>query len=175
MRYTVIDFDKMTETINKDGRKHEYAIDSIQVYNGYLHYKRSYINHPYHQQIEYYLFPEENIGIYALTQYQNVEFDKSDTYKYYVDMVSVEKVNNKWIIKDLFLDFIIKCDDNYYVVDVDEFNEAIKEKQLDDNDVSCALAGLDNILKGYYESFDIEKFIKLLISKYGKQKAIFSK
>lgn len=174
MKHTVIDFNKMLETVNKDGRKHEYSIDEIQVYSNYLHYKRNYINHPYHEHIEYHLFPQENIGIYSLTQYQNITFDKSEIYKYYVDMVSVERTNDKWIVKDLYLDFIVKCDGNYYVVDIDEFNDAIKEKQLNDNDISCALAGLDNVLKGYYRSFDMDKLIDLLILKYSKDDLIFS-
>lgn len=174
MKHTVIEFDKMLETVNKDGRKHEYNIDEIVVYNNYLHYKRKYINHPYHQYIEYHLFPEENIGIYSLTQYKNVNFDKSDIYKYYVDMVSVNRENEKWIIKDLFLDFIIKCDDKYYVVDVDEFNAAIKEAQLDNSDISCALLGLDNILKGYYKNFDMNGYINSLILKYTKGEILFS-
>lgn len=174
MKHTVIEFDKMLETVNKDGRKHEYCIDEIVVYRNYLHYKRKYINHPYHQYIEYNLFPEENIGIYALTQYNDVTFDKSDIYKYYVDMVSVDRKDEKWIIKDLFLDFIIRCDDKYYVVDVDEFNAAIKEMQLDNNEISCALSGLDNILKGYYKDFDIDGFINSLIAKYTKEELLFS-
>lgn len=169
MKHTVIEFDKMLETVNKDGRKHEYEIDEIEVYRNYLHYKRKYVNNPYHQYIEYHLFPRENIGIYALTQYKNITFDKSDVNKYYVDMVNVNKEDKKWIIKDLFLDFIIKCDDKYYVVDVDEFNDAIKEKQLDDNDISCALLGLDNVLKGYYKNFDMNEFINSLILKYTKE------
>lgn len=173
MKHTVIDFNKMLETVNKDGRRHEYPIDEIQVYKNYLHYKRNYINHPYHEHIEYHLFPEENIGIYALTQYQNTTFDKSEIYKYYVDMVSVEKNNDKWTVKDLYLDFIIKCDGNYYVVDIDEFNDAILEKQLDQKDISCALTGLDNVLKGYYRSFDMNSFIDFLISKYSKDELVF--
>lgn len=174
MKHTVIEFDKMLETVNKDGRKHEYCIDEIVVYRNYLHYKRKYINHPYHQYIEYNLFPEENIGIYVLTQYKDITFDKSDIYKYYVDMVSVDKKDDKWIIKDLFLDFIIKCDDKHYVVDVDEFNAAIKEMQLDNSEISGALSGLDNILKGYYKDFDIDGFINSLISKYTKEELLFS-
>jgi hypothetical protein len=164
----------MLETVNKDGRKHEYSIGELQVYRNYLHYKRNYINHPYHEHIEYHLFPEENIGIYTLTQYQNVTFDKSELYKYYVDMVSVEKVNDRWIIKDLFLDFIVKCDGNHYVVDIDEFKDAINETQLDKKDISSALAGLDNVLKGYYKSFDMNKFIDFLILKYSKDEMLFS-
>lgn len=174
LKHTVIDFQKMTETIVKDGRKHEYPIEELEVYESYLHYKRNYVNHPYHQRIEYHLFPEENIGIYSLVQYKDAVFDKSDVYKYYVDMVGVEKADNKWSARDLYLDFMIMCDDKYYVVDVDEFNEAIKEKQLGEKEVSDALTGLDNILKGYYEGFDIEKYIASLKSKHGN-KLLFSK
>jgi predicted RNA-binding protein associated with RNAse of E/G family len=159
----------MLETVNKDGRKHEYAINDMQVYENYLHYKRNYVNHPYHKSIEYHLFPNENIGIYVLTQYKNLNVSKADIYKYYVDMVSVEKSSQQWIIKDLYLDFIIKCDGNYYVVDVDEFNDAIKKMEMDSIDISNALSGLDNILKGYYKSFDIDEFINSLINIYSKE------
>jgi hypothetical protein len=166
LKYTLIDFVHMVETVNKDGRKHEYLIDDVQVYENYLHYKRDYVNHPYHKSIEYHLFPKENIGVYVLTQYQNLNVEKADIYKYYVDMVSVEKNPQMWIVKDLYLDFIIKCDEKHYVVDVDEFNDAIKSKELTSEDISGALSGLDNILKGYYKSFDINEFINSLIHIY---------
>lgn len=171
MKHTVIDFNQMLETVNKDGRKHEYVINDMQVYENYLHYKRSYVNHPYHKSTEYHLFPKENIGVYVLTQYNNLNVSKADIYKYYVDMVSVEKEQQKWIIKDLYLDFIIKCDGNYYVVDVDEFNNAIKTTELSAVDISNALSGLDNILKGYYKSFDIDEFINSLINIYSKEES----
>ena len=169
MKHTVINFNQMLETVNKNGRKHEYSIDDMQVYDDYLHYKRDYINHPYYEKIEYHLFPKENIGIYFLTQYQNLNIVDADVYQYYVDMASVKKVQEQWIIKDLYLDFIIKSDKNYYVVDIDEFNDAIKSMELDKDDISCALSGLDNILKGYYKSFDINEFINSLIDKYSKE------
>lgn|GEM_PF-813012 len=168
MKHTVIDFGQMTETVTKDGRAHEYFINEMQVYENYLHYKRNYVNHPYHKKIEYHLFPKENIGVYVLTQHQNINFDKADVYKYYVDMVSVAKGEQQWIVKDLYLDFIIKCDGKHYVVDVDEFNAAIKSTEMSSQDVSDALSGLDNILKGYYKSFDINEFIDSLIDKYTK-------
>ncbi|OGO79441.1 MAG: hypothetical protein A2Y23_06960 [Clostridiales bacterium GWB2_37_7] len=171
MKNTVIDFVQMTETVDKDGRKHEYLIDDMQVYESYLHYKRNYVNHPYHKSIEYHLFPEENIGVYVLTQYQNLNIDKAEIYKYYVDMVSVTKSSQKWTVKDLYLDFIIKCDGKHYVVDVDEFNDAIKSAEMNSEDISCALSGLDNILKGYYKSFDINEFINSLIKKYSMEES----
>jgi hypothetical protein len=165
----VIDFVQMLETVNKDGRKHEYLIDDIQVYEDYLHYKREYVNHPYHKNLEYHLFPKENIGIYALTQYPNLNVEKAEIYKYYVDMVSVAKSTEKWIVKDLYLDFIIKCDEKHYVVDIDEFNDAIKSKEMTSEDISSALSGLDNVLKGYYKSFDINEFIHSLIERYANE------
>lgn len=170
MKHTVIDFNQMLETVNKDGRKHEYCIEDMQVYENYLHYKRNYINHPHHEKIEYHLFPKENIGIYVLTQYSNLIVSDTDIYKYYVDMVSVKKEQDQWIVKDLYLDFIIKCDKNYYVVDVDEFNDAIKSMEMDKEDIANALSGLDNILKGYYKSFDIDEFINSLIEIYSKDR-----
>ena len=170
MKHTVIDFNQMLETVNKNGRKHEYSIEEMQVYEDYLHYKRDYINHPYYEKIEYHLFPKENIGIYVLTQYPNLKISGTDIYKYYVDMVSVKKTQEQWIIKDLYLDFIIKCDNNHYVVDVDEFNDAIKSMELSKEDISNALSGLDNILKGYYKSFDINEFINSLIEIYSKER-----
>lgn len=170
MKHTVIDFNQMLETVNKNGRKHEYCIEDMQVYENYLHYKRDYINHPYHEKIEYHLFPKENIGVYVLTQYPNLTFCDKNIYKYYVDMVSVIKEQEQWIIKDLYLDFIIKCDKNYYVVDVDEFNDAIKSMEMDKEDIANALSGLDNVLKGYYKSFDIDEFINSLIDKYSKER-----
>jgi hypothetical protein len=176
LKHTVVDFNQMLETVNKDGRKHEYTIEDMQVYENYLHYKRDYINHPNYEKIEYHLFPNENIGIYVLTQYPNLKVSKSDIYKYYVDMVSVKKMQEQWVIKDLYLDFIIKCDKNYYVVDVDEFNAAIKSMELDKEDIANALSGLDNILKGYYKSFDINEFINSLIEIYSKERyKIFDK
>lgn len=169
MKHTTIDFNQMLETVNKDGRKHEYAIEDMQVYQNYLHYSRRYIDHPYHKSVEYNLFPRENIGVYVLTQFPNVSMNKADVYKYYVDMVKVDKKEDCWIVKDLFLDFIIKCDGSYYVVDVDEFNDAIKAQQLSPLEVSSALSGLDNILKGYYKNFDINEFLNSLINKYSKE------
>ena len=159
----------MLETVNKDGRKHEYLINDMQVYEDYLHYSRNYVNHPYHEKIEYHLFPKENIGIYVLTQYQDLHADKADIYKYYVDMVSVVKAPHEWTIKDLYLDFIIKCDGNYYIADVDEFNEAIKSGELNAEDIDHALSGLDNILKGYYKCFDMNEFIHSLVKIYSKE------
>lgn len=169
MKYTVIDFNQMLETVNKDGRKHEYCINDMQVYEDYLHYKRSYINHPYHKSLEYHLFPNENIGVYVLTQYPDININKADIYKYYVDMVSVEKKSYKWIVKDLYLDFIINCNNEHRVVDVDEFNDAIKSLEIDLKDITDALAGLDNILKGYYKYSDMVEFINTLINKYSKE------
>lgn len=173
MKHTVINFDGMLETVNKDGRIHEYCIDEMQVYQNYLHYKRSYVNHPYHQSVEYHLFPKENIGIYALTQKPNAIFNKSDTYKFYVDMVKVDRYKDHWISKDLYLDFIIKCDNKHYVVDVDEFRDAITAAELSAEEVACALTGLDNVLKGYYKSFEINEFIHSLIEIYSKEEILF--
>lgn len=175
MKHTVIDFNQMLETVNKDGRRHEYHIDELQVYEGYLHYKRNYVNHPYHQHIEYHLFPKENIGIYILTQFPNLQLDKAEVYKYYVDMVCVEQKPEQWIVKDLFLDFIVKCDGNYYVVDVDEFNDAIKVGQLSAKEIADALTGLDNVLKGYYKSFSMDKYIESLIEKYAEKEPMIYK
>lgn len=175
MKHTVIDFDNMLESITKDGRRHEYCIDEMQVYKNYLHYKRAYIDHPYHERIEYHLFPNENIGIYALYQKSNISFNRSDTYKYYIDMVKVQKLEGSWDAKDLYLDFIIKCDGQHLVVDVDEFRDAIKAGELDSDEISCALSGLDNILKGYYRSFAIDEFMNSLINKYCKETLIFQK
>lgn len=173
MKYTIIDFKTLIESVRKDGRRHDYKIDTMEVYDNYLHYKRRYINHEYHESIEYHLFPNENIGIYKLKQYSNVLFDPSNAYKYYVDMVSVDKTNDSWIIKDLYIDFIIKCDNKYYIVDIDEFNEAIKRKELDSKDSVDALNGLNNILQGYYDQLDIEKYIESLVSKYNGYSTIY--
>jgi hypothetical protein len=160
----------MMETISKDGRNHEYPIEDMQIYEDYLHYKRDYINHHYYRKVEYHLFPKENIGIYVLTQDSNIEICDSKIYKYYVDMVSVKKNQEQWIIKDLYLDFIIKCNRDYYVVDVDEFNDAIKTMELSKEDIANALSGLDNILKGYYKSYDINGYIDSLIEIYSKER-----
>ncbi len=166
MKHTIIDFTTFIESFRKDGRRHDYKIDFIEVYNDYLHYKRRYINHAFHEAVEYYLFPRENIGIYRLKQYDNIIIDPSDTYKYYVDMVSVDRKESLWDIKDLYIDFIIKRDGNHYVVDIDEFNDAIIRKELDQDDITNALNGLDCVLKGYYASFDMEAYIESLIEKY---------
>ena len=160
----------MLETVSKEGRNHEYPIEDMQVYEDYLHYKRDYINHPHHQKVEYHLFPKENIGIYVLTQYPDIEISDSEIYKYYIDMVNVRKTQERWIIKDLYLDFIIKCNKDYYVVDVDEFNDAIQNRELSKEDITNALSGLDNILKGYYKSYDINGYINSLIEIYSKER-----
>lgn len=169
MKHTIIDFEQQTESIRKDGRRHDYNIDWIKVFPNFLHFKRRYVNHQHHKYVEYFLFPNENIGIYKLYQYEDIVFEPSEVFKYYVDMVSVEKKDNSWIIKDLYIDFIIKQNNKYYVVDIDEFSYATKTKELDDTDVANALNGLDNILKGYYMDFDIESYISRLTKKYGKQ------
>jgi predicted RNA-binding protein associated with RNAse of E/G family len=91
-------------------------------------------------------------------------------------MVSVTKERKLWKAKDLYIDFIVKGDGRYYVVDIDEFNEAIIRKELKDNDVSDALNGLDNILKGYYETHDLEHYINSLREQYSDMgKLIISK
>ncbi|MFZ5351544.1 MAG: hypothetical protein ACOZCL_02340 [Bacillota bacterium] len=174
MKHTVIDFSTLVESVRKDGRRHDYRIDSMEVYENYLHYRRRYINHAYHESVEYYLFPNENIGVYKLKQYDNIEIDSANTYKYYVDMVNVDKKPDQWIIKDLYIDFIIKHDNKYYVVDIDEFNEAINRNELSSADVSNALNGLDCVLKGYYSGFDIEKYIEKLVDKYKNNSILFT-
>ncbi|HRU42753.1 MAG TPA: DUF402 domain-containing protein, partial [Candidatus Diapherotrites archaeon] len=68
---------------------------------------------------------------------------------------------------DLYIDFIVKGDGRYYVVDIDEFNDAICRKELKENDIKNALNGLNNILKGYYESNDLECYIQSLREQYG--------
>lgn len=166
MKNTIIDFKNMVESVRKDGRQHDYKIDSIKVYNNYLYYKRKYIGDANFQFVEYFLFPKENIGIYKRHLAENPKSEPRYLYKYYVDMLKVEKYQFYWNSIDLYLDFIVKMDGRYYVVDVDEFNNAIKNQELEPEDINCGLSGLDNVLKGYYESFDMEKFIRKLSNKY---------
>lgn len=157
----------MTESVRKDGRRHDYRIQELKVYKDYLYYYRRYVDHKYHESVEYNLFPRENIGIYKLYQTNNHKYDLSKIYKYYVDMVSVTKEGQLWEAKDLYIDFIVKGDDKYYVVDIDEFNEAISNKELKENEIKDALNGLDNILKGYYENNDLDGYINRLREQYG--------
>lgn len=176
MKHTIINFDTMTESVRKDGRVHNYGIDELQVYENFLYYKRRYVEHKYHESVEYYLFPNENIGIYKLRQYNNASFNPSDIYRYYVDMVNVVKDRRAWKTKDLYIDFIVKADGRYYVVDIDEFNDAIARKELTDHDIKDALAGLDNILKGYYVNHDLDNYITNLKENYSRlEKLILSK
>lgn len=176
MKHTIVNFDTMTESVRKDGRVHNYRIDELQVYENFLYYKRRYVDHKYHESVEYCLFPQENIGVYKLQQYENASFNPSDIYRYYVDMVSVEKDRRAWKTKDLYIDFIVKADSKYYVVDIDEFNDAIGRKELEENDVRSALNGLDNILKGYYANYDLDKYVHSLKEHYRrKEKLILCK
>lgn len=167
LKYTILDFEMMTESVRKDGRRHDYRIQELKVYKDYLYYYRRYVDHKYHESVEYNLFPRENIGIYKLYQTNNHKYDLSKIYKYYVDMVSVTKEGQLWEAKDLYIDFIVKGDDKYYVVDIDEFNEAISNKELKENEIKDALNGLDNILKGYYENNDLDGYINRLREQYG--------
>ncbi|MGE5678659.1 MAG: DUF402 domain-containing protein [Pseudomonadota bacterium] len=167
MKHTILDFDAMIESVRKDGRRHDYRIEELKVYENYLYYYRKYVDHKYHESVEYNLFPKENIGIYKLHQASGIQYNPSEVYKYYVDMVSVSKERKVWRAKDLYIDFIIKGDGRYYVVDIDEFNDAINRKELQENDVRDALNGLDNILKGYYECNDMEYYLENLRKKYG--------
>ncbi|MGE5631808.1 MAG: DUF402 domain-containing protein [Caulobacteraceae bacterium] len=162
MKYITLDFDSMIESVRKDDRIHNYKIDELQVYESFLYYKRRYVEHKYHEYVEYNLFPNENIGVYKLYQYNNASFDPSAIYRYYVDMVSVAKNGNTWKAKDLYIDFIVKGDGKYYVVDIDEFNDAILRKELDELDIKNALNGLDNILNGYYVNYDMDKYVSSL-------------
>jgi predicted RNA-binding protein associated with RNAse of E/G family len=79
----------------------------------------------------------------------------------------VSKERKLWRAKDLYIDFIVKGDGRYYVVDIDEFNDAISRKELQENDVKDALNGLDNILKGYYENNDLDNYLDSLRKQYG--------
>ena len=167
MKHTILNFEEMIESVRKDGRRHDYRIQELRVYENYLYYFRRYVDHKYHEAVEYNLFPKENIGIYKLHQSNELQCNPSEIYKYYVDMVSVSKERKLWRAKDLYIDFIIKGDGRYYVVDIDEFNEAISRKELKDNDVKDALNGLDNILKGYYGNHDLECYINKLKEQYG--------
>lgn len=176
LKYTIINFDTLIESVRKDGRIHNYRIDELQVYEGFLYYKRRYVDHKYHESVEYFLFPNENIGVYKLWQYDKVSFNPSEIYKYYVDMVSVSKDTREWKAKDLYIDFIIKADSKYYVVDIDEFNDAIDRKELKENDIRNALKGLNNILNGYYSKHNLDEYIKSLKEKYvRKEKLILCK
>lgn len=167
MKNIILDFEAMIESIRKDGRRHDYRIQELKVYENYLYYFRRYIDHKYYESVEYNLFPRENIGIYKLHQSSNVQYNPSEAYKYYVDMVRVSKERKLWKAKDLYIDFIIKGDDRYYVVDIDEFNEAISRKELKENEVKDALNGLNNVLKGYYQSNDLDHYINSLREQYG--------
>lgn len=166
MKHTIIDFKSMVESVRKDGRRHDYKIDKMLVYNDFLYYKRKYIDNINFKEVEYFLFPKQNIGVYKLYLSDNPKSEPSFLYKYYVDMLKVEKHKEYWDSKDLYLDFISKVDGKYYVVDVDEFNDAIKKGELDSSDITSALNGLDSVLKGYYENFDIESYICKLKMKY---------
>lgn len=91
-------------------------------------------------------------------------------------MVSVSKDTREWRAKDLYIDFIIKADSKYYVVDIDEFNDAIDRKELKENDIRNALKGLNNILNGYYSKHNLDEYIKSLKEKYvRKEKLILCK
>ena len=166
MKHTILDFEAMIESVRKDGRIHDYRIQELKVYENYLYYYRRYVDHKYHEAVEYNLFPNENIGIYKLYQSNNLQYNPSEIYKYYVDMVTVSKEQKLWKAKDLYIDFIVKGDGRYYVVDIDEFNEAISRKELNENEVKDALNGLDNILKGYYEKNNLEYYINSLREQY---------
>ena len=167
MKHTILDFEAMIESVRKDGRIHDYRIQELRVYENYLYYYRRYVDHKYHESVEYNLFPKENIGIYKLHQSNKLQFNPSEVYKYYVDMVSVTKEKKLWRAKDLYIDFIVKGDGRYYVVDIDEFNDAISRKELKENEIKDALNGLDNVLKGYYENNDLEYYIECLRQKHG--------
>jgi len=166
LKHTILDFEAMIESVRKDGRRHDYRIQELKVYENYLYYNRKYIDHKYHESVEYNLFPNENIGIYKLHQSCDMQCNPSEIYKYYVDMVNVSKERKFWKVKDLYIDFIIKGDDRYYVVDIDEFNDAVNRKELKQEEVKDALNGLDNILKGYYQSNDLECYINNLRGQY---------
>lgn len=174
MKHTILDFEAMIESVRKDGRIHDYKIEELEVYEDYLYYRRRYVDHKFHEAVEYNLFPKENIGIYRLFQKKHSLYSPSETYHYYVDMVSVTKDKCFWRAKDLYIDFIIKKDGKYYVVDIDEFNDAVSRKELDDGDIKNALNGLDNVLKGYYVNHDMEYYISSLKGKYkNSEKLVF--
>ena len=169
MKIITIDIYKLQETFSKNGRSTNFIIKHLEVYENFIYLRRNLTKHPFHKEVEGYIFPKEHIYIHKFHHHPNLPFPPSEIYKYYVDTVFVSKRPTGYFIEDLYLDFILTKDGNYIIEDVDEYRDAISHGQLNYQKSLYGLDGLDNILKAYYEYKDLEPYIEKMEKRY-KQK-----
>jgi len=164
-----IDINNLQETFCKNGRSTNFIIKHLEVYENYIYLKRSLVRHPFHKEVEGYVFPEERVYIHKFHHHEDLQFPPSEIYKYYVDMVYVQPSNNGFVIEDLYLDFILTQDDNYIIEDVDEYRDAVSQGLLSSPKELYALDGLNNILKAYYKYKELLPYIESLKKKYSQK------
>lgn len=89
-------------------------------------------------------------------------FDENNELKYYYcDIVDIAVTDNEYVVLDLLADVIVNPDlQNYKVVDLDEFGEALKLGLINSSMVGIGLERLDNLLKMIYNG-EFEKYIKI--------------
>lgn len=166
MKTIYIDIKNLQETFSKNGRSTNFLIKHLEVYENYIYLRRNLTRHPFHREVEGFIFPQERLYFHKFHHHDDLQFPPSEIYKYYVDMVYVNPSCNGFVIEDLYLDFILTQDGNYIIEDVDEYRDAISQGALSSPKDLYALDGLNNILKAYYKYKELHPYIESLKKKY---------
>lgn len=118
----------------------------VQIYQEHphgLYVERDFFGHPVHKHWQAHILPQLNLQICRFSPHQG-----QPAWKYYVDMVQVERQEHLWQVQDLYLDVVILPDGGIQILDTDELFSAARAALVNLEQLSLATHAAHDLLNG---------------------------
>jgi uncharacterized protein len=140
-----------------------FPVDTYEVCEDWLYLARPLVDHPYISYLRAFAFPGLGIQINRFFHHQDVDIPKEYTfYDYYIDVGDiVERSLERWVLRDLYLDIVVAEGKAAYILDTDEYLQAISEKLITSEEAHFALETTHSLVNGLAENgYNLESWLK---------------
>ncbi len=139
-----------------------FPVDRYEVGKDWLYIARSLVDHPYISYLRGFTIPSLCIQISRFSHHDVAIPEEYTFYDYYIDVGDVvEQTNERWVLRDLYLDVLVVEGRAAYILDTDEYSQAVSEKLLSVEEAAFALETTHNLMNGLAEnSYNLEAYLK---------------
>lgn len=117
-------------------------------------------DHPYWSNREAYILPTLDL---LISSFDPAGRSERVPPLFYIDMASVQAGPKSWVMRDLYLDVVVEADGTPYLLDEDEYAEAVLEGHLTPDEQRRALASAARVVNGLFaHDNDLEAWLASL-------------
>lgn len=140
-----------------------FPVDCYELCEDWLYLARPTVDHPYISYLSAFAFPKLGVQINRFSYHHGVAIPEDYTfYDYYIDVGDVvEQTDEKWVLRDLYLDVVVVEGKAAHILDTDEYLQAVSEKLITPEEAHFALETTHNLINGLAENgYDLGLWLK---------------